>query len=163
MLETNSEQSVQIVEVAPKTPQFEDVMELAARVLDQGRYLVSDAPAALESHVLGAFEGPTCVGFMRYLIQVIGADVGRPEVVHNGVSLTEGYVEALGVDPVARRRGIGSALQDRAIEHCRSRGCHQMRSRSPITSTENYALKVNAGYVLHPSEANDSYYFLLRL
>jgi len=38
-----------------------------------------------------------------------------------------------------------------------------MRSRSPVTSTENYALKVDAGYTLHPSEENDSYYFLRRL
>jgi hypothetical protein len=43
------------------------------------------------------------------------------------------------------------------------RGCYQMRSRSPITSTENYALKLNAGHVLHPSEQNDSYYVLLAL
>jgi hypothetical protein len=39
-----------------------------------------------------------------------------------------------------------------------------MRSRSPVTSAENYyALKIAAGYVLHPSRQNDSYYFLLRL
>jgi hypothetical protein len=38
-----------------------------------------------------------------------------------------------------------------------------MRSRSPVTSAENYALKIAAGYVLHPSEENDSYYFLIRL
>jgi hypothetical protein len=38
-----------------------------------------------------------------------------------------------------------------------------MRSRSPATSTENYALKIASGYVLHPSHDNDSYYFLLRL
>jgi hypothetical protein len=38
-----------------------------------------------------------------------------------------------------------------------------MRTRSPITSSENYALKLAAGYVLTPSEENDSYYFLLRL
>jgi hypothetical protein len=33
----------------------------------------------------------------------------------------------------------------------------------PGDSTENYALKIAAGYVLHPSRQNDSYYFLLRL
>ncbi len=138
-------------------------MELAARVLNQRRYLIADAPAALESHVLGAFQGPRCAGFVRYLVQVIGADVGRPAVVHDGAALTEGYFEAFGVDPAFRRQGIGTALQARAIEHCRSLRCHQMRSRSPVTSPENYALKIAAGYVLHPSESNDSYYFLLHL
>jgi hypothetical protein len=41
-------------------------------------------------------------------------------------------------------------------------GCRCVRS-SPVTSGENYALKIAAGYVLHPSHENDSYYFLLRL
>ncbi len=41
-----------------------------------------------------------------------------------------------------------------------------MRSRSPVTSRENYALKIAAGYILHPSHDNDSSSssdFLLRL
>lgn len=62
-----------------------------------------------------------------------------------------------------RRQGVGTALQQRAIEHCRATGCYQMRSRSPVASTENYALKLDAGYLVQPSEQNDSYYFLLRL
>jgi GNAT superfamily N-acetyltransferase len=77
--------------------------------------------------------------------------------------LREGYVEAFGVDPRLRRRGVGTALQQHAARQCRIAGCYQLRSRSPVTSTENYALKIAAGYVLHPSHENDSYYFLLRL
>ena len=38
-----------------------------------------------------------------------------------------------------------------------------MRSRSPVSGVENYALKVAARYVLSPSEQNDSYYFLFKL
>jgi GNAT superfamily N-acetyltransferase len=83
--------------------------------------------------------------------------------MHNGTPLREGFVEAFGVDAQLRRRGIGTALQQHAAWQCRIAGCHQMRSRSPVTSIENYALKLAAGYVLHPSHANDSYYFLLRL
>ena len=109
------------------------------------------------------FDGSRCVGFLRYLIQVIGAEEGRPAVMHNGAPLREGFVEAFGVDPQLRRRGIGTALQQHAARQCRNAGCHQMRSRSPVTCVENYALKIAAGYVLHPSHENDSYYFLLRL
>lgn len=156
-------EAVEVVEVGPGDGRFDAVVALAATVLDQDRYVVADHPHALGSHVLGAFAGDACVGFLRYLVQVIGAEEGRPPVVHRGAPLTEGYVEAFGVDPSARRRGVGTALQFRAIEHARSIGCHQMRSRSPVTSTENYALKVAAGYVLSPSERNDSYYFLLKL
>lgn len=154
---------VVVSEVVPESPDFEAVLSLAARVLGQDQYLLSDFPDAVESHVLGAFAAGRCVGFLRYLVQVIGADAGRPPVMHEGRALTEGYVEAFGVDPGARRRGIGTSLQQVAARHCRAAGCHQMRSRSPVTSMENYALKIAAGYLLHPSTENDSYYFLLRL
>jgi len=154
---------VQVAEVQPGTARFDRVLGLAARVLAQDRHLTSGFPAAEESHVLGAFDGDRCIGFLRYLIQVIGADEGRPAVMYRGALLREGYVEAFGVDPQLRRRGVGTALQQHAAGQCRNAGCHQMRSRSPVTSAENYAMKIAAGYVLHPSSENDSYYFLLRL
>jgi GNAT superfamily N-acetyltransferase len=154
---------VQVREVQPGTAGFELVLALAARVLAQDRYLLSYFSHARESHVLGAFDRTRCVGFLRYLIQVIGAEAGRSPVLRNGQPLSEGYVEAFGVDPQLRRRGIGTALQQYAARQCRITGCYQMRSRSPVTSGENYALKIAAGYVLHPSHENDSYYFLLRL
>ena len=154
---------VQVAEVRHGTAQFDGVLALAAAVLTQDRHLTSRFAAAQESHVLGAFDGSRCVGFLRYLIQVIGAEEGRPPVMNNGAPLREGFVEAFGVDPQLRRRGIGTALQRYAAQQCRNAGCYQMRSRSPVTSVENYALKVAAGYVLHPSHENDSYYFLLRL
>jgi GNAT superfamily N-acetyltransferase len=158
-----SEMLVRVAEVQPGTTRFDTVVGLAAGVLGQDRHLTSSFPVAQESHVLGAFDGSRCVGFLRYLIQVIGAEEGRPEVLYNGSPLREGFVEAFGVDRQLRRRGIGTVLQQHAARQCRNAGCYQMRSRSPVTSTENYALKVAAGYVLHPSRENDSYYFLQRL
>ena len=84
-------------------------------------------------------------------------------MICNGSPLSEGVVEAFGVHPEARRMGIGSALQQGAQERCRERGCYQIRSRSPVTTRENYLMKLAAGYVLHPSSENDSYYFLKKL
>lgn len=155
--------AVRVREVVAQTPEFHAVLAVAARVLGQDRYLVSDLPAAMESHVLGAFANVRCVGFLRYVIQVIGAEAGRPPVIRDGQPLTEGYVEAFGVASDQRRRGIGTALQESAARSCRAAGCYQMRSRSPVTSVENYAMKLHAGYVLQPSDQNESYYFLLRL
>jgi GNAT superfamily N-acetyltransferase len=155
--------SIQVAEVPPGTEQFDGVLQLASRVLAQDRDLTSVFPAAQESRVLAAFQGGRCAGFLRYLIQVIGAEEGRPAVTYNGTLLKEGYVEAFGVDPELRRHGVGTALQEHAKQQCRLAGCFQMRSRSPVTSVENYALKLAAGYVLHPSRENDSYYFLVRL
>jgi hypothetical protein len=85
--------------VQPGTPGFEPVLALAAQVLAQDRYLVSRFRHAQQSHVLGAFTRGRCVGFLRYLIQVIGAEAGRPPVMYHGQPLSEGYVEAFGVDP----------------------------------------------------------------
>lgn len=155
--------AVDISEVLPGTSRFDAVLALAVQVLRQDRYLLSDFPYAVESHVLGAWDGARCVGFLRYVIQAIGVDAGRPPVLSKGVPLTEGYVEAFGVDPEFRRSGIGTGLQDNAAQRCRAAGCYQLRSRSPVTSMENYALKIAAGYVLHPSAENDSYYFLRQL
>jgi ribosomal protein S18 acetylase RimI-like enzyme len=163
MDETEDADHLLVTEVRAGTAEFELVLGLAAEVLAQDRALSAVFPAACESHVVGAFLGSGCAGFLRYLIQVIGAEEGRSPVLHDGAPLTEGYVEALGVRPWLRRRGIATALHDHAMRQCRIAGCYQMRSRSPVTSTENYALKLAAGYVLHPSPDNDSYYFLTRL
>ena len=57
-----------------------------------------------------------------YLIQVIGAEEGRPAVMHNGAPLREGFVEAFGVDPQLRRRGVGTPLQQHAARQCRNAG-----------------------------------------
>jgi len=155
--------TVQVIEVGFGTERFKAVLSLADAVLDQRRHIVSAVEGASEDRVLGAFDGDRCLGFLRFYVQVVGSEEGRPPVIHNNSPLTEGFVEAFGVDPDARRRGIGSALQRKAQELCRALGCYQIRSRSPLSSTENYAMKLAAGYALHPSHENDSYYFLKKL
>jgi hypothetical protein len=87
---------VQVRGVQPGRAGFELMLALAARVLAQDRYLTWHFPDALDSHVLGAYYGTRCVGFLRFLIQVLGAEAGRPAVIYNGESLKEGYVEHSG-------------------------------------------------------------------
>ena len=67
-----------VTEAWPGTEPFGMVLTLAARVLAQDRHLVSRFPAAGQSHVLGAFHDQRCVGFLRYLIQVIGTGRAGP-------------------------------------------------------------------------------------
>ena len=152
-----------MIEVVPGTAEFEAVLSLADDVLEQRRYIVSTIDAASTNCVLAAFEDGRCVGFLRFYIQVVGSEEGRPPVIRDGSPLTEGFVEAFGVHPGARRMGVGSALQQRAQDLCRASGCYQIRSRSPVQSTENYRLKLAGGYVLQPSNEDDSYYFLKKL
>lgn len=154
--------AAQIVEVDPHTPAYDDVLLLAGQ-LDQAKYIPERETHIVTSILLGAFIQSTCAGFLRFLIQVIGSDQGRTPITHNNRVLMEGYVEAFGVAPTFRRRGIGQQMQERAIAICTQRGCYQIRSRSPITSQENYALKLKMGYAIHPSAQNDSYYFIKTL
>jgi GNAT superfamily N-acetyltransferase len=134
-----------------------------AESMEQARYLTVQRDYYDESILLGAFGEAGCVGFLRCVVQVIGSDEGRPPIYRQGVALREGYVEAFGVSPSYRRRGIGQRLQERALALCRDRGCYQIRSRSPLSSVENYALKLKMGYAIHPSSQNDSYYFIKTL
>jgi len=148
-----------VAEVTATDGRFSDVLQLAATVLNQDRYLLKQIEHAQESHIVGAFDQEQCVGFLRFVIQELGRDAGCTTIVHGSAPLREGFVEAFGVEPSRRRSGIGTQLQTFAADYCRHAGCHRMRSLSPAASTENYALKIRAGYTLHPSSENDSYYF----
>lgn len=132
----------------------------ATDALNQTKYLLSTQIYYNESILIAAFNGTDCIGFLRLVIQTIGSDQGRPPILHENLPLQEGYVEAFGVLPEYRRQGIGQQMQEYAISLCRAYPCYQIRSRSPLTSIENYALKLKMGYAIHPSNENDSYYFI---
>ena len=135
-----------------------------AEALNQTKYIAFKKPHHLESILLGAFANQQCVGFLRMIIQIIGNQEGcTPITDKNNTPLKEGYAEAFGVLPSFRRQGIGQQLQEKAIALCRKRNCYQMRSKSPITSQENYALKLKMGYSIHPDTQHDAYYFILTL
>lgn len=150
------------VEVQAVTRAYHALLHVADQ-RDQARYIAAHAPHIDESPLLGAFVAEQCVGFLRLVIQVLGREYARTPIVVAGAALREGDVEAFGVLPEHHRRGIGQRLQAWAIKLCRERGCYQSRSRSPIASVENYALKLKLGYAIQPSHANDSYSFIKTL
>ncbi len=159
MIEYWPDRRVEIVEVQEHTPAFHDLLLIAGQ-LAQARYIAVQEDHIEESILLGAFVERRCAGFLRCIIQVIGRDRDRPPIQYAGHVLREGYVEAFGVVPAYRRQGVGQMMQERVIGLCRQRQCYQIRSRSPITGQENYALKLKMGYAIHPSAENDSYYFI---
>jgi hypothetical protein len=74
----------------------------------------------------------------------------------------EFVAQVMSIEPYASaRRVYWSSTAARSA--CRTAGCHQIRSRSPIQCAANYALKVETGYSVHPSPDNDSYYFIKTL
>jgi len=154
---------VVISEVQENTDAYRDLLCIAEQ-LNQSKYIAAREDYIDESILLGAKCAERCVGFLRFNISIIGREVHRPPIHDvNGQPLREGFVEAFGVVPDARRKGIGQCLQEHAIALCSQRGCYQIRSRSPMTSHENYALKLKMGYAIHPSAESDSYYFIKTL
>lgn len=152
-----------IREVLPATPEYEQLLA-TADALQQKRYVLVRESYAERSVLLGAFLQNECVGFLHFMIQVIGSDMKRPPIYNSeGEVLREGYVEAFGVVDLYRRQGIGQTLQEYVLNYCSDHDCYQVRSRSPITSRENYALKLKMGYAIQPSNENDSYYFIKTL
>ena len=150
---------VRIAEVGDGSSDHE-VLLRTAKDLGQRKYVLEAKPHGLESILLGAFEGASCVGFLRIIVQVIGSEEGRTPIRGRGKApLKEGFAEAFGVLPDRRRQGIGQRLQERAISICRDRGCYQMRSKSPLSSHENYSLKLKMGYSVHPDTDHDAYFF----
>jgi ribosomal protein S18 acetylase RimI-like enzyme len=162
VLEVMSSLDPEIRVVAESSPPFADVISVAVS-LDQAKYLTRDYRHCLQKIVLGAFDDQQVVGFLVLLIQVIGSEEGRPPIMVGGEPLLEGYVEAFGVLPEYRRRGVGQSLQEHAISISHRAACYQIRSRSPVSAIENYQLKLKMGYAIHPSSENDSYYFIKRL
>lgn len=152
-----------ITEVSENTADYESLLG-TAKNLNQAKYIAYEKPHHLESILLGAYDHQECVGFLRIIIQIIGNEEGTTPIQdQKGEPLTEGYAEAFGVLPSFRRQGIGQKLQEEAITRCRDRECYQMRSKSPVTSQENYALKLKMGYSIHPDTKYDAYYFILTL
>lgn len=148
--------------VQSASPKF-DALLATAETLQQAKYIVRIFSHAEQSVLFGAFQNGECLGFLRVLVQVIGSEEGRTSITSAGSVLREGFVEAFGVLPGYRRQGIGQELQAKAIAFCREQGCYQIRSLSPVTSTENYSLKLKMGYAIHPNKENDSYYFIKTL
>ena len=106
------------------------------------------------------------VGFLRLVVQEIGADEDRPSVTFDGEPLTEAKILAFGVAPACRRQGVGRALQLAAIEHATRLGCYQVRSHSSGSNAANHRLKLSLGFGVHPivrGQDTTGAYFILPL
>lgn len=71
-----------VAEVTATDGRFSDVVQLAATVLNQDRYLLEQIEHAQESHIVGGFDQEQCVGFLRFVIQELGRDAGCTTIVH---------------------------------------------------------------------------------
>jgi GNAT superfamily N-acetyltransferase len=140
-----------VVEVWP--PEHPRGAELADFIARQGQtnWVAFHAPWHRSSHLLVALgAGQQITGFLRYVIQAIGADEERPAVELGGEPLLEAKVLAFAVDEAHRRQGIGRALQIALVQQAKAQGLYQVRSHSSGDNRANHQLKLGLGYGVHP-------------
>ena len=154
----------QIIEVEPDHKIWKALLEVAPSIGEAiVRQLTMELDWAKSNHILVAISDGQPVGVLRFVTQRLGEDEERPPIVFKGETLVEGKVISFGVVPEARNQGIGRALQERAVELAREKGCYQLRSRSWYHSQANFHLKISMGSGIQPSLKDDSVYFVFVL
>lgn len=155
-------QGLRIVEVKEESPIWEQLWPVVEQ-LAQRPYIEADAVHFHSSHVLAAILEDRSVGFLRFVVQRLGEDEGRPPIVFRDRTLYEAKIIAFGVLPEERNRGIGRTLQKEVMRRARALECCQVRSRSDYGNSANYHLKISLGFGIQPSLENDSVYFVMAL
>ena len=156
------EVEVKIVEVTEENQLWAQLWPVVEH-LEQQPYIEVQAGHFRSSHVFAALVEDRPVGFLRFVVQRLGEDEGRPPIVFRDRVLYEAKIIAFGVLPGERNQGIGRSLQLEAIRRAQDLGCCQVRSRSAYENYANYHLKISMGFGIQPSLENDSVYFLMAL
>ncbi|MCY3708786.1 MAG: GNAT family N-acetyltransferase [Caldilineaceae bacterium] len=131
--------------------------------LEQQPYIEVQAGHFRSSHLFAALVEGRPVGFLRFVVQRLGEDEGRPPIVFRDKVLYEAKIIAFGVLPEERNQGIGRSLQLKAMGRARELNCCQVRSRSDYGNDANFHLKTSLGFGIQPSLEDDSVYFVKAL
>ena len=158
----NIGKDLSIIEISEESQTWRHLWPVV-ELLNQQRYVQVQAGHFRSSHVLAALVNDRPVGFLRFVVQRIGEDEGRPPILFLGRTLFEAKIIAFGVLPKERNRGIGRALQQEAVRHAHELNCCQVRSRSNYGNDANYHLKISLGFGIQPSLEKDSVYFVKAL
>jgi GNAT superfamily N-acetyltransferase len=154
-----------VEEWTPIHPRWNDLLA-AVEAQDQSEWVSFTADFHISSHVLVVLASERIAGFLRYVVQQIGPDMGCPPVTFDGKPLTEAKVLAFAVDSAYRRNGFGRALQEDVVRRAREAGCYQVRSHSSGSNEANHRLKLSMGFGVHPivrGEDDKGAYFILPL
>jgi len=144
-----AERPLVIEEWSENHSRWADLMQTIAEQ-KQTNWATFNADFHRSSHILVATQGEVIAGFLRYVLQEIGPDMGCPSLKLRGKSLIEAKILAFGVKETQRRQGIGRALQAEALRQARQQGCYQVRSHSSGYSQANHQLKLSMGFAVHP-------------
>ncbi len=142
-------ESLLIAEWASDHPRWAELLEVVESQ-QQTAWITATYPWHRSTHILVGTHSAAIVGFLRFVTQVIGEDEELEPVMFAGQALIEAKVLAFGVLPVARRKGVGRALQERALAAAEQLGCYQVRSHSSGAQSANHQLKLAMGFGILP-------------
>ncbi|GAB4465273.1 MAG: hypothetical protein OHK0029_35800 [Armatimonadaceae bacterium] len=148
-------------------PRWEE-LQAAIDAAGQTRWVEFTAAWHRSSHLLVGLRDGTIVGFLRFVVQDIGAEDNATHLMPPdacGAARTEAKILAFGVPEHWRRQGIGRALQIAAIDRARNLNCWQIRSFSDSPYDANHHLKLSLGYAAQVlnTERRKGIYFVLPL
>ncbi len=160
--EVKDDEELAILEISDDSQLWQQVWPVV-EALGQQDYVQVQAGHFRSSHLLAALVNRRPAGFLRFVVQRLGEDEGRPPIEFRDQVLYEAKIIAFGVLPEERNQGIGRSLQQEAMRRAEALNCCQVRSRSAYGNDANYHLKISLGFGIQPSLENDSVYFIKAL
>ncbi len=158
-------ESLMIEEWTSDHPRWAELLEVVESQ-QQTAWVAATYPWHRSTHMVVAAHGAAVVGFLRFVTQIIGEDEELDPVTLAGEALLEAKVLAFGVLPAERRKGVGRALQERALAAAEQLGCYQVRSHSSGAHSANHQLKLAMGFGIYPIVRGDDRrgaYFIMPL
>lgn len=144
----------EVVCVEPGDTRFGEVVAHMKRT-DDWRHVRSNGQLRKGMMVIAALCGERAVGHISLRKQRIEIPADPPVSLYRGDEvLWESFVWTFSVEEPWRRRGLGTALQQEALELSRGLGCWQMRSWSSSNRNANHRLKTALGFCAVPTTQN---------
>ncbi len=128
---------------------------------EQSPFVLGEYSRHLPCHLCVALQENQVVGFLRFGIQWIGPEESCPPLALDGALLTEAKIHAFAVREERRGQGMGTALQQWAIQRAKALGCYQLVSHTSYDNAANLHVKLSLGFAAHPE--NQSVRFLMPL
>lgn len=148
-------------------PRYADFINcLKSAAPEQAPFVEGGYFQSFPCYLLVALQDNRVVGLLRFAVLQIGPEAGCPALALNGQILVEAKIHAFAVHPDYRGRGIGIALQKRAIQRAIQLDCYQLASYSSYGSEANYHIKLSLGFAVQPEiHGNNEHgaYFIMPL
>ena len=120
----------------------------------QSPFVLGEYSRSLPCFLCAALQEDQVVGFLRFGVQPIGPEENCLPLALDGVLLTEAKIHAFAVREERRGQGIGTRLQEWAIQRAKELGCYQLVSHTSCENAANLHVKLSLGFAAHPENGS---------